>query len=279
MNISDIKIYDKNKKEIKDKILEYNEESEILYNKTYKLIYFKLTPKKYSSYFISIYTKNNKIEFISSEIKIIKDYYILDHIKFYQNKRIADQMKFTNEQILYKSIYTLKLFSAEKTYMVYALKRYVPYNNQITLDDLLIIMDYFSMNNLPPLFLKDININNIRGQNYKESNFNFENTFDNLLTIIQRELNNDNNQTDDYKKCYFFLLEIYAWIYYKFNKEKFKELINNKNHFFNKSLTFLISKKIIKIETLQTIYGINPENIVELTIENSSSFYEIKIYF
>ena len=179
MNISDIKIYDNNQKEIKDKILEYNEESEILSNKTYKLIYFKLTPKKNSSYFISIYTKNNKMEFISSEIKIMKDYYILDHIKFYLNKRIADQMNFTNEQILYKSIKTLKYFSAEKTYMIYALKRYAPYNNLISLDDLLIIIDYFSINNLPPLFLKDININYIRDHNYKTSNFNFDNAFEN----------------------------------------------------------------------------------------------------
>ena len=278
-NISDIKIYNKNQIEIKDKILEHNEESESLPNKKYKLIYFKLTPNKYCSYFIHIYSKNNTIEYISSEIKIIKDCYILEHIKLYKNNRIVDQMQFTNEQILYKIIYTLKLFSADKTYMIYALERYVPLKNYIPLEDLLIIMEHFSKNNVPPLFLKDVNIIFILNQNYKVSNFNFENMFENLLTIIQREFNNDNSQTDNYKKCYLFLMEIYAWIYYKFNKEKFRELINNKNQFFNSSLSLLLSKKIIKIEDLQATYGINPENIVELAIENSSSFYEIKNIF
>ena len=103
-NISDIKLYDENHKIIKDKILEHYEESEYFYNKKYKIIYFMLTPKKYSkAYYINIYYKNNTKTYISSEIKISKGNNVLGHIKFNQKYNTIDQMNFTNEELLYKN--------------------------------------------------------------------------------------------------------------------------------------------------------------------------------
>ena len=258
----------------------YVEESYSNYNKTFKLFYFKLNPGKNNSFYFRIYYYNNKSYYSSEEIKILKGNYILGHIKLYHYRYYVDQIYFKNEQILYQNEYLLKKFKSDKIYMKYAIEKYRPENN-INLNDILKIMEICTKYECIPLFLKDININNILNQNSYNISFNLENNsmFNKLGDIISKVKSKDDEKNENQKKCYFFLLEFYAWVYYKFNRKKFIELINSGDFLFRASLSRLISNKIIKIKDLQTKYNINQEIIIPLIIENSSSFDELKNIF
>ena len=81
------------------------------------------------------------------------------------------------------------------------------------------------------------------------------------------------------KNCYLLLLDLYAWIYYKYSGEKFNGLFNSEDILFRASLSRLIAKKIIKIKDLQSKFNISRERIIPFIIENSSSFDEIANIF
>ena len=279
-NISNIKIYKpiKNKlQEIDNNNFQCSEETWKLGQKTYKLFYFKLNAKYLSSFYLFIFYYNDKYSYYSDEIKIQNGNFIYGHISLFHNKKNAPQLYLPNEEtILYKNMHLLDIFEAGKKYKSNAIKNYIP-NKNIDLNSLLMVMKFSADNDCPPLFLKDININNIKNNSSDILNFKFEDhyIFDKLGNLIVKD--NEKNEIRTY--CYIFLLDIYAWIYYKYNTKKFIELINGNEQLFKSSLSRLIANGIIKIKDLQSKYCISQEKILPLIIESSTTFDEVKNIF
>ena len=244
----------------------------------YKILYFKLNLENYNCFYVKIFYTDSK--FINSkENKINKDNYILNHISLYEKNKQITQCYLDNDIVLIQNMYLLEMFESDLIYRKNILKKYIPCN-KIIISNLLNIMGYYAKYECCPLFLKDIDISNIRNQYPTIYNLNLDSAiFHKLESLIKQEKDNDANKKENLKKCYLFILEIYSWIYYKYNKDKFKELINSEDLLFRASLSRLISNKIIKIKELQNNYNISKENIVPLIIENSSSFDEIKNVF
>ena len=280
-NYSSIKLINSvNFIDIDEDNFECKEETMNYFSKKYIIFNFRLNTKNLPSFFIYIYFSNNRYYFRSNEIKIEEGVHFLGHITLYYYTKIADQMYFTNVDILYRNIFLIKLYKAEQIYMKFALKSYKPDKN-LDLKYLLSIMKLFADNEYPPLFLKDININNVKSQNYNNIDFNLEDNsifikLGNLIVNVQAK---DNAKIENKKNCYLFLLDLYSWVYYKYNQRKFKELINTEDLLFRASLSRLISNKIIKIKDIQNKFNISQEKIIPLIIESSSSFDELKNIF
>ena len=257
--------------------LEYSEEKDSK-QKLYKRLYFKLNLEKNKSFKIIINSNNNNY-YTSEEIKIENENCILGCIRLFSNNYQLNTQYLTNEAILYHNLNLLDRFNSEPIYKKYAIEKYIP-NKNISLNDLLIIMKYSADYEATPLFLKDINISNIQNQFIDKININLDNNI--FFNKLGELIINGTMKKNEKEKCYLFLLDFYAWIYYKFNQNKFKELINSINSgekLFKASLSKLIANKIIKIEELKSTFEINQNIIIPLIIENSLSFDELKNIF
>ena len=273
-------VKDKKEKPLDTKFFEYSVEDYRLNNILYKIIYFKLNIEEINSFKIRVYYLTNNY-FTSDVIRIQKDTYILDHIKLFRYNKPANQINFNNQSILYYNLQLLDIFNAETLYTKCAIQKYIP-DSYITLNELLLIMKYYADYECIPLFLKNININNILNQNSYYIHFDLINNnymFNKLGDLIIDKKFKCDSRNEDKKICYLFLLDFYAWIYYKFSQTKFSNLFNSEDALFRASLSRLVAKKIIKIKDLQEKFNIDREKIIPFIIENSSSFDEIANIF
>ena len=244
----------------------------------YNLCYFKLKIPKKSAFIIRINYNNNynaNYYFYSERIEV-KDNNLLGNIKLYNslNNSLANQIYFTSENLLIENRKTLLYYKADMKYLKPFLEKYKPTNiNNIDIKQIIFTLKIFSEITCVPLFLKDLYFFRINFYDYKniEDNSLFINLNDILIkTVIKEDKNNEIKRSIQNN-----LSRIHGFIFYKYNKTKFSELIKNED-LFRVAVSRLIGNKYIKINDLVNQKLIENDQIIPFIIENTTSDEDLK---
>ena len=150
------------------------------------------------------------------------------------------------------------------------LEKYKPSNNNnIYISDIIFALKIFSDNKCIPLFLKDLYFKKIYFPSYLNSKFEDNSMFINLNNILLESKIKDDKNNEAKRNILNNLLCIYGYIYYKYNKEKFSELIKNED-IFRASISILIGAKLIKTNDLVKNKFLDENEVIPFIIENSS---------
>ena len=102
--------------------------------------------------------------------------------------------------------------------------------------------------------------------------------FKDLYDILLKSQIKDDKNNEAKRNILNNLLYIYGYIYYKYNKEKFSELIK-KEDIFRASVSRLIGSEIIKVNNLINQKLLDRNQIIAFNIENTSSVDDLKNVF
>ena len=159
------------------------------------------------------------------------------------------------------------------------LEKYKPSNNNnIFISDIIFALKIFSDNKCIPLFLKDLYFKKIYFPSYLNSKFEDNSMFINLNNILLESKIKDDKNNEAKRNILNNLLCIYGYIYYKYNKEKFSELIKNED-IFRTSVSRLIGSEVIKINDLVNQKLLDRNQVIPFIIENTSSAEDLKNIF
>ena len=159
------------------------------------------------------------------------------------------------------------------------LEKYKPSsNNNIYISDIIFALKIFSDNKCTPLFLKDLYFKKIYFPSYLNSKFEDNSMFINLNNILLESKIKDDKNNEVKRNIVNNLLCIYGYIYYKYNKEKFSELIKE-DDIFRASVSRLIGSEVIKVNDLVNQKLLDRNQVIPFIIENTSSAEDLKNIF
>ena len=159
---------------------------------------------------------------------------LLGHIKLYYSltNSIASQLNINNDNLLFLNRNLLLYFKADMKLLNPFLEKYKPSNNNnIFISDIISALKIFSENKCTPLFLKDLYFKKIYFPSYLNLKLEDNSMFINLNNILLQSKIKDDKNNEARRNILNNLLCIYGFIYYKYNKEKFSELIKNEDIF------------------------------------------------
>ena len=159
------------------------------------------------------------------------------------------------------------------------LEKYKPSsNNNIYISDIISALKIFSDNKCTPLFLKDLYFKKIYFPSYLNSKFEDNSMFINLNNILLQSKIKDDKNNEVKRNIVNNLLCIYGYIYYKYNKEKFSELIKE-DDIFRASVSRFIGSEVIKVNDLVNQKLLDRNQVIPFIIENTISVDDFKNIF
>ena len=265
-----------NHKKIKD--YEYKE---IFDNKQhyydFYIYYFKLKISKNSKF--QLFLSYDNYYFFYSDIIEVTNNNLLGYLQLYSKKSYVNQIIYKENALLVENQKLLNYFGADKKFLIPFLERYKLSKNSIKSEELLYLLNIFSEYNCKPFFIKELKWDDIEFNNKSDNIIDYPIT--NIIRKIISILNNELQWEKDNEKIKDIILKLYGYIYFKYSKNQFKNLMKN-DDLFKESIKRLIKTKIITIHNLIKKDLIEKNQRIEIfniVIENETTEDGLKTIF